>query len=425
MGFLDKLLGRSEEKREQVEFALGETEEFIRQVIKERTEASAKALAPVAEEILALKREVNETMEQLAEHEFSEEIKKRIPKPVLTAKPAYVKGVLDAIAEIGQPRGGFEGMEDFYRTVIAALKNIQNVQLTRGKVVVTVYQDELLKLGGVLNRIADAAGRMEEILGKSRNALKELEEASAAAAELKSKREQSVELERKILESSRAAKELEQKLREGAEKLAGIEKTQEYLEHRANEQKLEAARAELKESKSRAAGFVGALSRVLRKYRKVTQNKNEIEVVERLTRSPASIARGDCEALLRVLKRARDCIISGELFTDERDKKKALIKISEALEELPRLFERILGLEEEERRTAARLSASSILRQKLDAEREVSELGKKIAGIEAEIKSRKEQRQKLEAEAQELLLRLGKDLAAVAGKEIKIRADGN
>jgi hypothetical protein len=165
MGFLDKIFGKKEEEQVEPE-AINIGLDDLSALLIERQEAVhdeiMEDIGSLVEEMMEVKGEVLLILKELKAKDFPKEIKDRVPKPVRTAKPKYIKAMEDAIKSIRVEKRDTAGYRTFHKKTMKTMKTIEKTQVGQGRYVAHSFEQDVLRIGGNLNRIIDAGKRVGE-----------------------------------------------------------------------------------------------------------------------------------------------------------------------------------------------------------------------------------------------------------------------
>lgn len=432
LGFLDKLFSRKEEQP--LSLDIKDLEKHINAKIEARKAEALEVLLPKVNEILEAKGRAKEIIEELREHDFPEEIKDRVYKPVLTSKPLYVRGILDGLQSIEFKKHDFENLQDFYKNVLNALKMIQNTQLNQGRYLAEVFREEVLKLGTVLNRIIDLIKAIGDSLDEENKALALLQKVGSKSAELvlKTKELQAAEKRGGEIESeiSRLHAEME-----GAKKeLVKFENSEIFKEYLKLTWQLEENKAKKSALKSRAFNLFGPLARVFRKYKKITGEK---AAGGYLTDPVASLFVEDfCKeaggfaiflakeqgyvAFKSLLESVEKAVKGGAVHLDAREREKTIQKLEEALGELQDLKGSIEKIVREEAQLRDKLSSSAAIKQKEEMEGAVQYYEEKLGDLNRDLHSIKNNIEEFKSRILKLKENIQEELSKLEGREVRI-----
>lgn len=228
----------------------------------------------------------------------------RVYKPVATAFPLYIKGISQALEDMVRFKPeNEEELEEFNKNVIKSLKTIQNFQLNQGKLVAIVFEEEVLKLGGIFNKIIE----IQQEIGKE---VEKRKIARYKKDELKHYKEK--------------YKKIEQKINKKNKEIQTLNKEIENLEKELNAIKFDAtAKKKIEEELSilelRILSIIGIISKELKK------DKKRDELVENYLKKPLkTFLEDDKLKIADIIEDLKIKKIKKDELRNLRDKYKAL-----------------------------------------------------------------------------------------------------
>ncbi|MEE8168465.1 MAG: hypothetical protein V3T58_06295 [Candidatus Hydrothermarchaeales archaeon] len=415
VGFLDRLFGMKKKREDKGKQLSGEKlnlkglEKRLKSSMAVERERASKLLMEKAEKILDLKKGVVDSVDELGEHEFPEDVKKRVYKPAITHRPTYIRGVHEAISGMSLPQESFEGLKEFYKATLAALKAVEKVQLHQGRYLVVVFREELLSLGKVLNRIIDINQEMGELLSESEEKLGLIEDLDSKRQELEEKlvllrgiadRKRDLKKESNDLERAEKAKGREISAWESGETYQGYLKKREQLG--GQEQKREMLR-------SRVLNIIGPKNRIFRKYKKLLGSPGEKDkILNGYIKDPSSTffsEEAGYSGLKGIMEGLRRTVEEGSLVLSTKEKEKLhleealmddLMKEFQGLTDMPidpeieEKHERLLGDLEKIRDDVKRIrdEKETLKKESKDLKKQIpdlrSKLEEELSGLEEE-----------------------------------------
>ncbi len=278
MGFLHRLLGLkdSEQPAEKtvLSISVGQVAVHLDALLEGMREACFRDSKNLVEDIVRHKKAAREAVELIRDLEFDEDIKDRTYRPILTSKPVYVKGLLDAFRGIREesPKN-YTGLAEFYEGFTKALKAIQSVQFKQGRYVAVAFRDEVLKLGTLLNKMIDASNELGKCTGDIARLEDESEEILKHVTRLKellNESEKGGEEERRKREALIA---LESEISRLDAALRSLEESTGYREFIKRKEELEGLTDRIDAIEGTVFKHVNSIKRVLRKYEKNLESR--------------------------------------------------------------------------------------------------------------------------------------------------------
>ncbi|MFQ5815001.1 MAG: hypothetical protein ACE5G7_00700 [Candidatus Hydrothermarchaeaceae archaeon] len=232
-----------------------------------------RELEAKAKKILSLKDEAEEIIEELEEHKFSEDIKKRVYKPALTHRPTYVRGLREVLSGLTQPEDSMDGLKRFHTNLTNTLMAVQKIQHSQGRYLALVFRELLLNLGGVLNRIIDLNEEYKAVLKEFGDNTQGIEEVlnGADAIEGSLKNLKSLAVEIATIEDS--LEELDERYVELTAELEKLIRSPRYKRLIKVKETLEQQRRRRQEVESQILNRLRPKARVFRKFKRYLEGK--------------------------------------------------------------------------------------------------------------------------------------------------------
>ncbi|NOZ76398.1 MAG: hypothetical protein GXO65_01710 [Euryarchaeota archaeon] len=333
MGFLDRLLGKkSGAEKTTTEVGLHELEPLLE---KRLEEAAARTLEDARRTVETIAREgggILETLEEIEGKVFPEEVEKRIYKPVKTARPTYVKGMRKAVGEMkaGPDGRDIEGYHTYRKKLMATLKFVEKLQMGSGRYLALAYEDEVMRIGGCLNRIIDAGKELEESLEGYQERAALAERIRELKGELEAFREK-LEGQRHGASSWEGRKEeLEGRISGTEEALEALKRSRDYRDLQEKEAAMEEKEKGMEEIRAEVFSLLSPLGRLFRKYHKLLEGTKEARAVDGFVRDPVGrfLEGEDPGYILEGMKKALD---QGHLVVKKKEMKRVMPKLERAL----------------------------------------------------------------------------------------------
>jgi chromosome segregation ATPase len=418
MGLLKRIFGKREPERP-VTIDLEDAEILV---AKKLETWDKKTLSPLVREILEHRDSAISIVEDLRDYEFPEEIKDRVFKPALTAKPKYVKGLLESLRGIKEKELDYEGLVEFHKEILKALKTVQKVQFSHGKYIAAVYADHVPKLGTHLNRIIDLSEDLGEKLEEERNRREELKKLESNVRELRKKIAEKREAEDRRKNIAEEVSRLEKEIENIAGEKSRIELSGKYREIAGLEDELRSVGQEISEIRSRVLNILGPLTRVFRKYKKLVEDnkiRGDLESVEKYISQPAEafFSEGkDFPSLRGIIIGCREAATSGLLSLDKKEKKRI-----QGLEgTLCGIKEDFLGLKEKEKLLQRRLTSNSIKNRIAELDLEIRRKKEVLNNLASRLSAVDAEETKIDEEISRLKKEIEEGIARMEGKEVKV-----
>ncbi|MEE8358068.1 MAG: hypothetical protein V3R82_01475 [Candidatus Hydrothermarchaeales archaeon] len=340
MGIFEKLKDVFE-KKEEAEIArsmgLDELESWVENEIQREEEGGVEECNPITKEIEEVRDDAVKILKKIDEKKFSEEIEKRMYKPVKTAKPIFVKGMREALRHI-KPKEfqDYENLLSFQRSFVNSLKSIGSFQRGPGRHVAFGYREEMLMLGTELNSLIDLSNKLKEIIEEKEENLATLEDISSNIREIKTNKEKKLETTTTKKELKDKRKKLKRQKTSLEKKLKTLEKSDAFQQFLSKQKEVEALKEERARLKGQIYNQLHPLKRVFKKFRRLAEKGTYQLKKEDLGRCGDYIDHPyqtflleDIRnpALLNILKGAKESIQSGELHLKAKEKSKMANRI--------------------------------------------------------------------------------------------------
>ncbi len=408
--FLEKIFGGEKKEAGRRAITLPALRRWCEDYLAEREGDVARALEAKADEILGLKTEAEEIVQELVEYEFPEDVKKRVYKTVLTHRPVYTRGLREVLSGLGRPDNSIEGYIRFHSNLVNMLMGVQKIQLDHGPYLMVFFRDELPRLGGVLNRIIDLKGEFETVLGDSeqstgdiRRMIEKVDKIEASLGRLK-------DLKDEIRAAEKSLGELDERYEKLNRELAEHLGSPRYKEYKNALGALEEKRRKRLEAESQILNLLRPKARVFRKYKKYLEDRGEKDAfLDGYISDPVvAFVREEegCPHLRRIMIGMEQASRDGGLSLDEKEIHAANIEW-EMLEQSKIAlaeFEGIADIDEAPENEREKLETEI---QKISAEKEKT--NKLLADAKKDIKSLKKSAAKGKAELENELARIRKE----------------
>ncbi len=422
MGLIDIFFKKDEknEPKKSTSMSLSKVEKWAKDASFEIQEDIAENLLSEADEILQATEEAREVVEEIRDYKTPPEIKKRMFKPVKTAKPKYVKGMLDGLGSIRPMTGeSYEALLDFDKRIKKAMKIIQRTQINQGRIIAMFFQEEMPRLGTALNRMIDLQKAIEEGVLEAEKKGERAESIRAKGLELRSARERE-KLQKKEAKEKRAEIDEHEEKREKYEKsLERISGSKEFKNLQGTEDEIANAREKLEALESRGRSLLGPLIRVLRKYAREATDKDTKRITESYIKNP-QIALFEREEgatqITRILNEVLGMAERGELTID----KKRRVKVENAVANLGSIKEEHTKAEKEIGELKNELASSEIKKEEARATAKVKEAHDDIEKQKREVESSRANAKALKKEIPQLKQELEEALTLEMETEVAI-----
>lgn len=391
VGIFDRIFKREEKTEPQApcSMSLGDVDRWAEETSRERREGPVSETRPAIDEILQLKDDARKIVEEIRDYKPPPEIKKRMFKPVLTAKPKYVKGMLDGLDNIRPTADDtYNAIVDFNDRTARALKIIQKTQLSQGHMIATFFQEEIPRLGTALNRIIDLQKSIEEGIEDREGKEGRITSIKIAVAELREAIDVQEHLKADAKKTQAEIDAMETKHTKSEEELKRLRKGKAYQELANIEEDLANVEERLATIESRGRNLIGPLLRVLRKYARVAADKVTKRVTESYIKNPQTtfFEKADGAVIItRILKEVCAMAERGELAIDKKERE----KVDNAIASLSSIKEEHTAVKNEEQRLKDALASSSVKKEEAIITAELKNAEEDIKRLRAEVESTK------------------------------------
>ncbi len=413
MGIFDSIFKRGEKKEPQAHcrMKLDDVDVWIEETSKETMEATVAESRPAVDEILELKDAAREVVEEIRDYKPPAEIKKRMFKPVVTAKPKYAKGVLDGLDNI-RPSAGctYDTLIDFNARTVKALKIIHKTQLNQGHIMAAFFQEEIPRLGTVLNRIIDLQKSIEENIEDKDEREKKVSGIKTAVAGLRGAIDAKKHLEDEAEKAQMEIETLGAKRAKGEEGLKALRESADYQKLADIEVELTHVHEKLATIESKGRTVLGPLLRVLRKYVRAAADKETKRVTEPYIKNPQIPFFEETEGavvIMRILNEVCAMAERGELALDKKERG----KVDNALANLGSIKEEHTTVKKEEQRLKEALSSLGLKKEEDTITAGLEDIAGDIKRLYAETENAKSGANEREQEIERLNDRLEKDVS--------------
>ncbi len=276
--FFERFWGKKEKEVKRWGVTLLELREWCEGRLGEYESGVIKELWDVVGRALKLKEDAEGILEELEGYEFPEDIRRRVYKPVLTHRPAYVRGMREALSGLKQPERSMDGFRGFLFNLNNTLLGVQKIQLGQGRFLAHVFQEQLYSLGGLLNKIIDTKEECEEVLNDYEVNTKGIKEVVKKADALDSCCMKLKRLGIEIENLEAGLSDLNEGGSELSDELAKLISSSRYKRFKEEKDKLEKMRLIRQETEAQILNHLRPKARVFRKYRKYLDDRSESNV---------------------------------------------------------------------------------------------------------------------------------------------------
>ena len=389
MGILDRFFKKPEKKepKKSTKMSLSKVEKWVGDASFGIKEDLARDMRQEADEILQAVEEAREIVCEIRDFKPPPKIKKRMFKPVKTAKPTYIKGMLDGLGSMRPMKGTtYEALIDFNTSTQKAMKIIHRVQINQGRIIATFFQEEMPRLGTELNRIIDSQKAIEDGIENAEKKGERNQNIKEKMAKLQSAKDR----ERLLKKEAKEAKEkIDEKKESHAKYKEELEKFKQRPDHqklRELEKELADAREKLASTESKGRNILGPLIRVLRKYAREAKDKDTKRITESYIKNPQAALFESAEGadvIIKILNEALAMAKRGEIAIEEKRRE----KVENAVLSLLGIKGEHNTIKKETQRLKSELASSSVKEEQSVLEDKLREVDRDIEVLKREAES--------------------------------------
>lgn len=410
---LEKIFGKKEPER-LLKLELQKLDAWIAEKKEEEMSKLRASAKEDIEKILELRDSAIEIVDEISGSEFSEELKSRVYKPVLTSKPLYVKGITEALRGIR----AVDDTKQFHADLLRQLKKIQNVQINQGRHLANVFEEDFRRLGTILNGMTDAANGIGEKVDAAERGISRLNGLASSYSELNS-----LTREKEKMKKEQIAKNIE-KIRHDLErldqKIAAVEESREFKHFLALKARAEENAKRRDALQSYVLNMLGPLSRVFRKHAK-TVDKEAKNVLNAYIEKPAVTFFSDMDGrgLAEVLNEIRGSI--GSLGFEKAEEEKNAKRIEDAVNAVPDLALAAKKVEEDGEKIKKELESLKAADELESLMKSRKFMAEEMAALEKKMLSDSERTAELEKIIRESKEKLEEKISEIAGRKITLQ----
>ncbi|MEE9474507.1 MAG: hypothetical protein V3V36_02430 [Candidatus Hydrothermarchaeaceae archaeon] len=422
VGIFDRIFKREEKKelRAPCTMDLDDVGTWVEETSKKRQDALVSEMQPAIDEILQLKDTASEIVEEIRDYKPPPEIKKRMFKPVLTARPKYAKGLSDALDNIHPLADDtYDALVDFNARTAKALKIVHKTQLNQGHIIAMFFQEEIPRLGTAFNRIIDLQKSIEEGIEDKEEREKRTSGTKMAVAELL----EAIDTERLLKdEAAKVQKEtdpLEAKRAKHKEELKGLREGAAYRKLAGTEKELAHVQEKLATIEGRGRNLLGPLLRVLRKYARAAADRGTKRATDTYVKNPQTTFFEEVDGasvITQILNEVCTMAERGELALDKKERE----KVDSAIANLGSIREEHTAVKKEEQRLKEALASSSVKREEATIMAGLKQAEDDIKRLYAEAENARSGAEEKEQEIKRLKEQLEEDMSRERETDVTI-----
>jgi hypothetical protein len=375
---LEKIAGYfGERKEEPTEYGLEELAGLLREEEKKRKDAAYLEAEPILKDIHESIDNIKALALDIKDKECPEEVNIRAKTVLRTAKPEFVREVLEAVKGAGGERKK-EPSED-KRAIDETLDLLAKALMGPGKYLPLAYGEDLDRIKKELKALAVKRKKLEEtaiINDDASDILKDIDSLRERISRVSL-------LEKERNETAQGLETLEKEETTLTEEKERIKKGREYAEYLEKKEREEKIRCEKEEKESRVYNLLTPLKRPLKMLRKSLEEKGKhdayLKEIERYAQDPVetlcSADEKELPKLLSDLKKNMEK--SPEIKDEEKNRVKQRIAAIET-EDIQKTRNDIISLRKQEEELMREISSANILAKKTENEKETDRMRREI-----------------------------------------------
>jgi hypothetical protein len=409
--------GRFKEKEAVSEYSLDELAAVIKEECDQRKKESYSEISPILKDIYASFESIRFITLEIKELECPEDVNSRVKTVIRTAKPEFVREVLEALKESKKDAGDHPGREK--AAIGEIIEMLAKAMIGPGKYLHMAYAEDIDRIRKELKKLAVKKKELEDTYEEDTSTEGLTEEIKTLRESLKHKKHLEKErsdtekkLESLIKEQSALAKEISQ-ICEGSEYRGYLEK----------KDALKRIQYEKEEKENVMYNLLTPLKRPVKILRKSLEDKGKADAMlkemERITDEPIGSFRSsepkDIMNLLTALKKRID--ENQDLKAEEKSRIKQKIAAIEGTD-LKRIREDISSLERYTKELSVEIDGAVIQKKKTLTEKNLESICRDVAHA---IDESNRMSKKIEKDSEDIgLLKLGLEEKAGGLKKSKI-----
>lgn len=379
MKLLEKITGYFGKKtQEPSEYGLEELAGILREEEKKEKDASCQEAEPILEDIRESFDNIKALALDIKDKECPEEVNIRAKTVLRTAKPEFVREVLEAVKGAGSERK--KDPQGDIRAIDETLELLAKALIGPGKYLPLAYGEDLDRIKKELKALAlkrKKLGETARINDDAAGILKDVES-------LKERIRHVSLLEKERNETAQNLESLEKEGNALAKEGDNMEKGREYAELLEKKEKEEKIRCEKEEKESKAYNLITPLKRPLKMLRKSLEEKGKhdayLKEIERYAQDPVeTLCSEDAKELPKLLSDLKKNIeTSPEIKDEEKSRIKQRITAIEK-EDIQKTRIDIISLRKQEEEIMQEINSAHILVKKNANEKEKERIQREIA----------------------------------------------
>jgi len=424
LNLFDRLFG-GERKEESLEFIDSDKlRDWLERQVKSRKREIYKGCSSLIDNIFLDLEGIKTAMLELEKLECPDEIPKKARKIVITSKPAFVHGILDSIAIVGDKKpSGYDELKKFHEDLRAVVSSLGKIIISHGRYLSIAFEDEIDNIKIKSKRLFEMSGELGERIGSDvgifLEALEKLNEIEVKLRELRDLDTDRSKLKEKLRRYSEERSELEREV-------DSLRETREFKELTRTEEELRGVREKLESVELDIYNYINPLRRPMKKFRRFAEvNGYEPEILKSIDgyiQDPVECFLLDEDGNLEnILVKIRNAIEAGDFKLKDRDREKVLIRIESALNiDKNKLRERHLELNSLSEYLLKRIESFSVTEKIKGLKRDLEHLEREVKTCEDDLDRIEKKSESIERDISGRREELERRLNDIEGYRIKI-----
>ncbi len=392
LDFFDRFLGRERKKKPRESIDSSKLRDWLDKKIGSGRDEICEECEPLIEDILQTLEEIRTLALDIEKRKCPEDIPKKARKIVDTSKPAFVRGILDAISTADKKPSGYEELRKFHASLQATVSSLGKIGVGQGRYLPIAFGEEIYDLRRKSKKLLEKTGELTKKIDSEitllSKALEKQGEIDARVKDLEDLNAGKSNIEKKLGEYTGEENNLKKEI-------DSLYKTRDFKELAETEKKIGETKEKIESVELDIYNQINPLKRPMKKFRKYAESKGcapeILRDIDEYTKNPAECFLSDKNNRLEnILTEIKKAIKTGDFKLKDKDKGKILDKIESALDTGRD------GLRQEYQRLKA---ASEDLQRKIGSytvNEKRKELERRIEHIKREMKTCEDEMEKIE-----------------------------
>jgi septal ring factor EnvC (AmiA/AmiB activator) len=417
---LDKFFGKFRGKEEHSEYTLEELGGILKEDCGRIKKEAYSDAAPILEDIYASFDNIRCIALEIKELECPEDVNSRVKTVIRTAKPEFVREVLEAL------KGGRKGIKEDLskeRTAIGeTMELLAKAVIGPGKYLHMAYAEDIDRIRKELKILAVKKKELEET-AKGDNIIEGL------IKEIESLKERLVRknlLEKEMADTAKKLEALEKDEKSLAKEIIRIEEGNEYKEYTGKKEALQRIRCEKEEKENLVYNLLTPLKRPLKILRKSLEEKGKADAslkeIEKYADDPVnSFCCSESNNFMRLVSALKKSIDENpDLKPEEKSRVRQRISAIEGAN-LERIREDITSLKKLDAELSAEIERAVVQKKKTAEEKDLDRMRRDMARMGIEITRTGKKIEKESGEVAVLKQELEKKTSRLKNRGISVR----